>query len=56
MYVCLYVWAVHSSEDHGVCLFVLDSAAPNSLERQVGTATYLIDFLALRVGGEKDTG
>ncbi|PHJ23809.1 dna topoisomerase i [Cystoisospora suis] len=29
--------------------------APNSLERQVGTATYLIDFLALRVGGEKDT-
>ncbi|PFH35822.1 putative DNA topoisomerase I [Besnoitia besnoiti] len=27
----------------------------NSLDRQLGTATYLIDFLALRVGGEKDT-
>lgn len=26
------------------------------VERQLGTATYLIDFLALRVGGEKDTG
>ncbi|OEH78013.1 DNA topoisomerase i [Cyclospora cayetanensis] len=25
------------------------------LDRQLGTATYLIDFLALRVGGEKDT-
>eukprot|EP00922_Rhytidocystis_sp_ex-Travisia-forbesii_P025239 GHVS01037057.1.p1 GENE.GHVS01037057.1~~GHVS01037057.1.p1 ORF type:complete len:607 (+),score=116.47 GHVS01037057.1:219-2039(+) len=25
------------------------------VERQLGTATYLIDFLALRVGGEKDT-
>ncbi|KAL5367650.1 eukaryotic DNA topoisomerase I [Cryptosporidium parvum] len=24
-------------------------------QRQLGTATYLIDFLALRVGGEKDT-
>ncbi|KAK1937278.1 DNA topoisomerase [Babesia divergens] len=24
------------------------------MERQLGTATYLIDFLALRVGGEKD--
>ena len=28
----------------------------DSIERQLGTATYLIDFLALRVGGEKDTG
>ncbi|EPR61868.1 putative DNA topoisomerase I [Toxoplasma gondii GT1] len=27
----------------------------NSLDRQLGTATYLIDVLALRVGGEKDT-
>lgn len=26
------------------------------VDRQLGTATYLIDFLALRVGGEKDTG
>ncbi|KAF8819618.1 hypothetical protein IE077_000754, partial [Cardiosporidium cionae] len=27
----------------------------DSMDRQLGTATYLIDFLALRVGGEKDT-
>ncbi|KAF8819945.1 putative Dna topoisomerase I, partial [Cardiosporidium cionae] len=27
----------------------------DSMEKQLGTATYLIDFLALRVGGEKDT-
>lgn len=44
------------SEDTTVRSSFVCSAAPNSLERQVGTATYLIDFLALRVGGEKDTG
>ncbi|KAL8440301.1 hypothetical protein Efla_007191 [Eimeria flavescens] len=27
----------------------------DAVDRQLGTATYLIDFLALRVGGEKDT-
>ncbi|KAL8430462.1 hypothetical protein ACSSS7_005906 [Eimeria intestinalis] len=30
--------------------------SPDAVDRQLGTATYLIDFLALRVGGEKDTG
>ncbi|KAL8449111.1 hypothetical protein Emed_003262 [Eimeria media] len=29
--------------------------SPDAVDRQLGTATYLIDFLALRVGGEKDT-
>ncbi|EDO06695.1 Eukaryotic DNA topoisomerase I catalytic core family protein [Babesia bovis T2Bo] len=28
--------------------------SPEIVDRQLGTATYLIDFLALRVGGEKD--
>ena len=30
-------------------------AGDDIVDRQLGTAVYLIDFLALRVGGEKDT-
>ncbi|AFZ79067.1 DNA topoisomerase type I, putative [Theileria equi strain WA] len=36
-------------EDYHAKMLSLDM-----FERQIGTATYLIDFLALRVGGEKD--
>lgn len=36
-------------EDYHTKMLSLDM-----FERQIGTATYLIDFLALRVGGEKD--